>query len=482
MNEKEKQLQYILYDSEIGIVDAILRYLGHNDLDSLSLTGRTGYYAVMIFRKAAMKIEHVLLRFFKTKEEIGKFQSIQAKTGTIISGSVALQFFTRTVYKDSDMDTYSMLKNCLDIGQWYETIGYQYIPAKKQRTIFQDDYRRVIQSREGGSRLNVDGNEGDDIRGAARYQSPNICEVWNFENKDRARIQLVATRIIPEAIVLGFHSTCVMNFITHKAAYSLFPYTTFTKTATVLVNARGRLLNKYDQAIKKYRHRGFTVNTQVPLKYGIEGELGCAVPRWIGDKSTWIHPIEYFGCGEVSDDNSKRIGWDTVYAGRQIFLEYERLFVGEEEGVANEENKQFVLAGIEVELIREYIGGNLQNMNAREIDDIIHKLTTRQPRSKAQQVGLALTRKVITKTIEQHLQRRLSINKVRVIYEFLVDIATIAVIDVNFVAAYQAKEGKIGIRIHIRMGQVSYEEKLKIDARARHLEKARLQMAIFVEN
>ncbi|KAJ3965604.1 hypothetical protein EV361DRAFT_773789, partial [Lentinula raphanica] len=120
------------------------------------------------------------------------------------------------------------------------------------------------------------------------YQSPNICEVWNFKRRDGMRIQLVATKTIPEAIVLGFHSTCVMNFITHKAAYSLFPNTTFKGSATVLVNARGRLLKKYEQAVRKYQHRGFTVNTKIPLKYTIEGEFGFAVPRWIGDKSTWV--------------------------------------------------------------------------------------------------------------------------------------------------------------------------------------------------
>ncbi|KAJ3752745.1 hypothetical protein EV360DRAFT_54702, partial [Lentinula raphanica] len=300
----------------------------------------------------AMKIEKVLLRFFKTNDEIGTFQHLQAATGTIISGSVALGFFTRTEYEGSDLDTYCLLRHCLAVGKWFESIGYKYMPVKSQCHIFEDDYQRILQS-EGPSRFNTEANEGDDIRGSTKYRSANIHEVWNFQRTDDVRIQLVATRITPEAIVLGFHSTCVMNIITHKAAYSLFPYTTFKKTATVLVNARGRLLQRYDQAVLKYRHRGFMVNTTVPIKYAIGDEYGFAVPRWIGDKSTWVYPVEFLGEGDVPKDRAERVSWDMVYRGWQNFLEYECLFKGEEESTAYAEDRQFLLARIEVDMIRE---------------------------------------------------------------------------------------------------------------------------------
>ncbi|KAJ3964956.1 hypothetical protein EV361DRAFT_811430 [Lentinula raphanica] len=339
----------------IGIVSSILRHLNHNELDSLSQTCVTAYNAVAFFRKSAMKIEHVLLRFFKNKEEIGMFQYMQGTTGTIISGSVALQFFTRTLYDNSDLDTYCILKKCITIGKWYELVGYQFVPVKNQHHRFDVDYDRVL---EGGhfTRINQEGNEGDDIQGAAEYLSIDIAEVWNFARKDGAHIQLVATRIIPEAIVLGFHSTCVMNIITHRAAYSLFPYTTFKKKLTVLVNARGRLLQKYVQAVQKYRHRGFTMNTRVPIKNAIEGEYGFIVPRWIGDKSTWVYPVEYFGQGEVPDsDEAERVSWDVVQVGRQIFLEAQQLFEGDKGRYAYEENRQFLLASIELEMVRRSV-------------------------------------------------------------------------------------------------------------------------------
>ncbi|KAJ3967447.1 hypothetical protein EV361DRAFT_807255 [Lentinula raphanica] len=342
-------------NSDIGIIASILRYLDHNDLDSLSLTCSTGNVVVGIFRTSAMKIEKVLLRFFKNKDEIGTFQDIQAKTGAIISGSVALQFFTRIDYDGSDLDTYSLLQHCIEIGKWLLTIGYNYKPVKNQRHVFEEDYDRILQS-EGPSRVNNVVNEGDDIRGGTRYRSVNIHEVWNFQRSDGVRVQLVATRIIPEAIVLGFHSTCVMNIITHKAAYSLFPFTTFKKTATVLVNARGRLLRQYNQAVQKYRHRGFMVNTTVPLKYAIAGEYGFTVPRWIGDRRTWVYPVEYYGKGKIPNDRAERVSWDIVYQGRQTFMEYEGLYTGDEEREAYEEDKQFILARIEVDMFREFVG------------------------------------------------------------------------------------------------------------------------------
>ncbi|KAJ3817032.1 hypothetical protein F5880DRAFT_1493540 [Lentinula raphanica] len=343
-------------NSEIGIVSAILSFLGHNDLDSLSQTCFTGLYAVKSFRQSAMKIEKILLRFFRNLEELGEFQSMQqGKTGTIVSGSVALQFFRRKVYDESDLDTYCMLLKCLDMGRWYEHIGYEYKPVKKQRSRYEDDYERVLNN-EGMSQINVEGNDGDDIRGAERYRSIDIAEVWNFERSDGRRIQLVATRILPEAIVLGFHSTCVMNLITHKAAYSLFPRTTFKRKTTILVNARGQLLQKYEQAVQKYRHRGFRVKSHAPLNSAIEDEFGFVVPRWIGDRSTWVHRIEYFGHGELPKDNTGRVGWDIVSIGRRNYMEYEQLFTGDDERVAYEEGKQLLMARTEIEMVREKIG------------------------------------------------------------------------------------------------------------------------------
>ncbi|KAJ3764368.1 hypothetical protein EV360DRAFT_31619 [Lentinula raphanica] len=339
--------------------------MGHNELDLLSETCSTALDAVRRFRASAMKVENVLLRFFKDIEEIGVFQYMQGTTGTIISGSVALQFFKRTTYEDSDLDTYCLVSKCLEMGEWYEHIGYMFKPAVTQEATYKEDYERVIKS-EGASRRNMGTNEGDDIRGATQYRSIDIAEVWNFERSDGRRIQLVATRILPEATVLGFHSTCVMNIITHRAAYSLFPRTTFKRKTTILVNARGRLLQRYERAVQKYRHRGFVVKTRTPHEWIVEDEFGFAVPRWIGDRSTWVHKIEYFGKGKVNTDNTYRVSWDIINdgPGRHNFMEYEPLFTGEEGKVAYEEGRQMLLSQMEKEIVQEVIDteGTLQTM------------------------------------------------------------------------------------------------------------------------
>ncbi|KAH7877449.1 uncharacterized protein C8R40DRAFT_1040167, partial [Lentinula edodes] len=294
--------------------------LDHSDLNALSETCRIYCAVVKLFRTSAMKVDKVLKQFFSTHAEIGYFQHLQGATGMIISGSVALAFFNREEYRNSDLDTYCLLKRCLEVGLWYQSIHYAFKPVGKQNHHFHEDVQRVIES-----------------EGAEIYVSRNIAEVWNFVRGDSMRIQLVATKIIPEAVILQFHSTCVMNIITQRAAYSLFPNTTFNDNATLVVNSRGGLLRKYDAPLMKYNHRGFQVEVKPSLDrtIGCRQELSFATPRWIGDGRTWIHEVEYFGPGPREVDNAHRISWDMVYKPRQILLEYfelsNRVEVGGEE-------------------------------------------------------------------------------------------------------------------------------------------------------
>ncbi|KAH7867648.1 uncharacterized protein C8R40DRAFT_1064344, partial [Lentinula edodes] len=219
------------------------------------------------------------------------------KTGMIVSGLIPLQLFNQQVYKNRGLETYCLLKRCDDVGKWYQSIGYAFEPAQKQEATFKEDYKQTTH------------------RGGPQYRSPNIARVWNFESVAGLKIQLIGTRIIPEAVVLEFHSTCIMNILTQKAAYALFPYITFKQQATLLVNAKGELLRKYKSTRKKYKHHGFKVERLPDIEQivGKHRELGFATPQWIGDSKIWKHEVEYFGPGMVQPDNVQRVSWDMIY-------------------------------------------------------------------------------------------------------------------------------------------------------------------------
>jgi hypothetical protein len=68
-------------------------------------------------------------RYFSSHELV-RFRELQASTGTVISGSTALQFFERTVYSESDLDLYVEHQHCRPMASWLQCIGYEYIPRQ----------------------------------------------------------------------------------------------------------------------------------------------------------------------------------------------------------------------------------------------------------------------------------------------------------------------------------------------------------------
>lgn len=75
----------------------------------------TTYGAVEEFSTRAFNINCHIGRFFK--DPLG-FRSLQARTGTLISGSNTLQFLDRSFYPESDMDLYINPGHCKEVGLW----------------------------------------------------------------------------------------------------------------------------------------------------------------------------------------------------------------------------------------------------------------------------------------------------------------------------------------------------------------------------
>lgn len=77
------------------------------------------------FNRRAFSINRELGRYFGNPLQ---FRNLQAQTGTLISGSFALQFFERTVYEDSDLDLYLHPGHLYQVGSWLiDNEGYIYV-------------------------------------------------------------------------------------------------------------------------------------------------------------------------------------------------------------------------------------------------------------------------------------------------------------------------------------------------------------------
>ena len=81
----------------------------------LSQTCYTANDARASFTRRTFNINCHLGHFFQNPLE---FHTIQAETGTIISGSSALQFFDREIFEDSDLDLYLYPGHLVRIDTW----------------------------------------------------------------------------------------------------------------------------------------------------------------------------------------------------------------------------------------------------------------------------------------------------------------------------------------------------------------------------
>ncbi|KAJ3845634.1 hypothetical protein EV368DRAFT_6607, partial [Lentinula lateritia] len=200
-------------------------------------------------------------------------------TGLIVSGSTALKFFTRVDY-GGDMDCYCHLPQAITVGLWFIAHGLLYTPVGEQLNDFRADFSRICEHFDDESPA-VDIPVQEDIR---EYKLNNIVSVWNFV-RGPLKVQLMATMGSPLTTILSFHSTCVMNILTHDAAYCLFPKLTLEHRASLLIDLTLPMTEVQAAAVNKYSERGFEMMRSAPTSWTCDPKSALTFlrPRFIGD-------------------------------------------------------------------------------------------------------------------------------------------------------------------------------------------------------
>ncbi|KAF5367969.1 hypothetical protein D9758_004346 [Tetrapyrgos nigripes] len=263
--------------------------------------------AVKSFNGRAFKISKVLSRYFEP-EDIPRFRVMQYNTRMLISGSTALQFFDLTEYSNSDLDLYVRLVSVLIVAQFLQEVGYTFQPINQQISDFNEALQAAIdwQDAHGPHPTGVANQQGDeDWQG---YMSNGISEVFNFV-KGGKKIQIIACAEAPMEIILRFHSTCVMNVISHSHAYSLFPRATFHDRISVETPFYVTQENKHQAARDKYIQRGWTM---VELPSIVDylrpySEFRTSSPRCVGDFSCWTITLEPIDLPQTPNDSSMAV-------------------------------------------------------------------------------------------------------------------------------------------------------------------------------
>lgn len=205
-----------------------------------------------------------------------------------ISGSTALQFFDRSFYADSDLDIYVEHRYCTPVALWLESIGYTF---QHRNSLSQDKSLEIALTETLSESIDMNNlPQGFFDSTSMGYFGRGVANVYNFHkvNPDR-KIQLITSYYAPLEIILNFHSTCVMNLITHESAYSLYPHATFEERRSLVISTEG---SRQESARNKYRERGWTM-VEAGQDEDIRNARSDFTPRrrYIGDSRCWTIPI-----------------------------------------------------------------------------------------------------------------------------------------------------------------------------------------------
>ncbi|KAG1808339.1 hypothetical protein EV424DRAFT_202534 [Suillus variegatus] len=271
------------------IYDAIFSCISPHTLVRIGRCCRAAYAATKDFSHRAYNIHRHLSRYLS---EPLNFRSLQARTGTLIAGSNALQFLDRTFYPKSDMDLYVHPGHVREVLDYLvEREGYRFKPDSTQP----QDYREIVSDEWDGTRIRDESPEDDEL--LLYYQIRGVESVLTIEKRGPdglLKIQIIACETSPFDAIINFHSTCVMNFIAFDAAYSLYPVATFEKRDTLSV-WRARPLHDLTVVIK-YGERGFAWISTLPA--GTSPQNSAFYPftdRTVGDRYTWKLPLDTRG-------------------------------------------------------------------------------------------------------------------------------------------------------------------------------------------
>ncbi|KAF9530850.1 hypothetical protein CPB83DRAFT_892134 [Crepidotus variabilis] len=249
--------------------NSIMSSLSRKDLLILAQTPWDFRDRVDAYMRRASNIDNFLNKYF-TPTEVAHFRYLQSRTQAIISGSMALQFFERVEYPNSDLDIYVENDHKKEIIAWLLQIGYLF-ESRRNKTLAEE-----MQS--------PPPPQDDTIADASGYFGRGVANVFNFfQDGPERRIQLITSYISPLRVIINFHSTCVMNIITHEKAYALYPKATFDDHLSVKHSTAG---GNQDAARQKYADRGWTMVDNLSADK-IEDSEFTHKPRHVGDRFCW---------------------------------------------------------------------------------------------------------------------------------------------------------------------------------------------------
>lgn len=204
---------------------SVMGQLSLNDLRWYSLTCKAIYDEVQGHYEHNYSLNPILEPFIPS-EYIPTFRRLQKKYGLVISGSVALQFFTRVTYPESDLDLYVEYARAFEVGKWLESeVGCTALDFHGEACPFYRtfshcvslDYRRGRLPSSETCYTSLPGNRrGTAPAGAGEteqnYSFKGMRAVISFLSPVNSRkVQLIICWRNVMEVILGFHSSKALH-------------------------------------------------------------------------------------------------------------------------------------------------------------------------------------------------------------------------------------------------------------------------------
>ncbi|KIJ48797.1 hypothetical protein M422DRAFT_247154 [Sphaerobolus stellatus SS14] len=219
----------------LPIEDSFLHYLSLVQTYQFSLISRATYRTAQEYQSYVYDVNKILRHFFS--DPIA-FCTLQARTGTLISGSIAVQFFTGTIWTNSDLDLYVPPKSVTAVSKWMEAQSYALLPQRPMKP--------------AADNTNID-PEGDPSLEYKQNQLHTILSFYKI-NEPSKIVQINVSHFTPVDVILGFYATAPMNIISWKSAISLYPHMSFENHINLACSVLG---SKQITRLMKYEAQGF---------------------------------------------------------------------------------------------------------------------------------------------------------------------------------------------------------------------------------
>ncbi|KAJ7187226.1 hypothetical protein C8R46DRAFT_981506 [Mycena filopes] len=258
-NTRPKSPATTFLNMSVGPHDALFSQMGARELLTFKQTCRRAYHLV---NETCFSLPRLLSPFSGNANEVDRFRQMQLESGTLVSGSTSLQFFHRLKWPGSDLDLYVHRPTAELAVRFIVSNNYTFAPRQAQH---HDVFAQLV------------GIVAEAVPG---YLGRGIADVLDFHKGDK-KIQLIIAISTPMDVIISFHSTCVMNIISHANAYALYPQSTFIASQALIVTTAGAGQGPGRQ---KYADRGWRM---IELPGARDTEMADELLRWVGDRFTW---------------------------------------------------------------------------------------------------------------------------------------------------------------------------------------------------